>query len=344
MLAYNAVRENKEVLFEGAQGTLLDIDFGTYPFVTSSHPVSGGVCVGSGVGPTLIDEVVGAAKAYTTRVGAGPFPTELLDATGDELRNRGHEFGTVTGRTRRCGWFDAVIMRHSVRVNGLTALAINKIDTLSGMGPLKVCTAYRKADGTVIRDFPPTIDELAECLPVYEELEGFDGDLSGCRSFDELPASWQALHRRARAPVRMPHQNGGRRPRPLTEPREGVKKERPPARAAFPFPAFLKESGQRTFGSGPPRILPAAASRGPASREAPAPMGGVLPASNVLRRFFKSGKKESRPCGRPFLFRFPRTQTPQISRAYSQMVRSEENLPALAVLRRHLPAKEARSR
>ena len=146
-------------------------------------------------------------RAYTTRVGAGPFPTELLDATGDELRNRGHEFGTVTGRPRRCGWFDAVIMRHSVRVNGLTALAINKIDTLSGMGPLKVCTAYRKADGTVIRDFPPTIDELAECLPVYEELEGFDGDLSGCRSFDELPASCKRyiaeLERLCECPIKM---------------------------------------------------------------------------------------------------------------------------------------------
>ena len=207
VLAYRAIRENKEVLFEGAQGTLLDIDYGTYPFVTSSHPVSGGVCVGSGVGPTLIDEVVGAAKAYTTRVGAGPFPTELLDETGDEIRNRGHEFGTVTGRPRRCGWFDAVIMRHSVRINGLTALAINKIDTLSGMGPLKVCTAYRKSDGTILRDFPATIEELAECSPVYEELDGFDGDLSGCRSFDELPESCKKyiaeLERLCECPITM---------------------------------------------------------------------------------------------------------------------------------------------
>ena len=207
VLAYEAVKAGKEVLFEGAQGTLLDIDFGTYPYVTSSHPVSGGVCVGSGVGPTLIDEVIGAAKAYTTRVGAGPFPTELLDETGDELRRRGHEFGTVTGRPRRCGWFDAVILRHSVRVNGLTALAINKIDTLSGMGPLKVCVAYEKADGTVIRDFPPTIEELAECRPVYEELEGFEGDLSGCRGFDELPTACrryvEELERICECPIRM---------------------------------------------------------------------------------------------------------------------------------------------
>lgn len=187
VLAYNSVREGKEVLFEGAQGTLLDIDFGTYPFVTSSHPVSGGVCVGSGVGPTMIDEVYGAAKAYTTRVGSGPFPTELLDETGDTIRNLGHEFGTVTGRPRRCGWFDSVILRHSVRCNGLTALAVNKIDTLSNLGKLKVCVAYRRADGTTTRDFPPTIEELAMCEPVYEELEGFEGDLSGCRSFDGLP-------------------------------------------------------------------------------------------------------------------------------------------------------------
>ncbi|MCI8650395.1 MAG: adenylosuccinate synthase [Anaerotruncus sp.] len=189
VLAYEAVKADKEVLFEGAQGTLLDIDFGTYPFVTSSHPLSGGVCVGSGVGPTMIDEVIGAAKAYTTRVGAGPFPTELFDEMGDTIRNLGHEFGTVTGRPRRCGWFDSVIMRHSVRVNGLTGLAINKIDTLSNLGKLKICVAYQKADGSVIRDFPPTIEELAECQPVYEEVEGFEGDLSACKSYEELPQS-----------------------------------------------------------------------------------------------------------------------------------------------------------
>lgn len=188
VLAYNSVRQNKEVLFEGAQGCLLDIDFGTYPFVTSSHPISGGVCVGSGVGPTVIDEVYGAAKAYTTRVGAGPFPTELLDETGDELRKRGNEFGTVTGRPRRCGWFDSVILRHAVRCNGLTALAVNKLDTLSGMGKLKVCVAYKRSDGTVIRDFPPTIEELADCTPVYEEYMGFNEDISKCGSYDELPA------------------------------------------------------------------------------------------------------------------------------------------------------------
>lgn len=189
VLAYNAIKEGKEVLFEGAQGTLLDIDVGTYPYVTSSHPISGGVCIGSGVGPTLINEVIGAAKAYTTRVGEGPFPTELFDEMGDKIRNLGHEFGTVTGRPRRCGWFDSVIMRHSVRVNGLTAIALNKVDTLSNLGTLKVCVAYKKADGTVIRDFPATIDELAECQPIYEEIEGFEGDLSNCKSYDDLPES-----------------------------------------------------------------------------------------------------------------------------------------------------------
>lgn len=207
VLAYQAIRENKEVLFEGAQGTLLDIDFGTYPFVTSSHPISGGVCVGSGIGPTMIDEVYGAAKAYTTRVGAGPFPTELLDEMGDKIRNLGHEFGTVTGRPRRCGWFDSVIMRHSVRVNGLTALAINKIDTLSGLGTLKVCVAYEKADGTVIRDFPPTIEELAECKPVYEEIEGFEGDLSQCKKYEDLPESCkryiEKLEKLCECPIKM---------------------------------------------------------------------------------------------------------------------------------------------
>lgn len=189
LLTHQACVSGKSVLFEGAQGTLLDLDFGTYPFVTSSHPVAGGACIGSGVGPTIIDDIVGVAKAYTTRVGKGPFPTELHDATGDLIRERGHEFGTVTGRARRTGWFDAVILRHSVRVNGITGLSINKLDTLSGVGKLKICVAYKKTDGSVITEFPPTIDELAECSPVYEELPGYDGDLSGVQSFDGLPGA-----------------------------------------------------------------------------------------------------------------------------------------------------------
>ncbi len=187
VIVYNAAKAGKQIMFEGAQATLLDIDFGTYPYVTSSHPLSAGVCVGTGVGPMIINDIIGVAKAYTTRVGKGPFPTELEDETGDLIRNRGGEFGTTTGRPRRTGWFDAVIVRHSVRVNGLSKLAINKLDTLSGIGKLKICVAYKRPDGTIIKDFPPTLEELAGCEPVYEEFEGFDEDISGCKSFDELP-------------------------------------------------------------------------------------------------------------------------------------------------------------
>lgn len=184
---YNANKEGKTIMFEGAQATLLDIDFGTYPYVTSSHPVSAGACVGTGIGPSTIDDVIGVAKAYTTRVGKGPFPTELDNEIGETIREKGREFGTTTGRPRRTGWFDAVIVRHSVRVNGLSRLAINKLDTLSGLGDLKVCVAYKKSDGTIIKDFPAALEELSDCTPVYEILNGFDEDISECRSFDALP-------------------------------------------------------------------------------------------------------------------------------------------------------------
>ena len=187
VIVYEAAKANKTIMFEGAQATLLDIDFGTYPYVTSSHPLSAGVCVGTGVGPMIISNIIGVAKAYTTRVGKGPFPTELDDETGETIRNKGGEFGTTTGRPRRTGWFDAVIVRHSVRVNGLSSLAINKLDTLGGIGDLKVCVAYKKPDGTVIENFPAALEELADCVPVYETLKGFDDDVSSCRSFDELP-------------------------------------------------------------------------------------------------------------------------------------------------------------
>lgn len=187
VLVYQAAKSGKQIMFEGAQATLLDIDFGTYPYVTSSHPLAAGVCVGTGVGPMIINDIIGVAKAYTTRVGKGPFPTELENETGDLIRNKGGEFGTTTGRPRRTGWFDAVIVRHSVRVNGLSKLAINKLDTLSGIGNLKICVAYRKKDGTVLKDFPAALEELAECEPIYEDFTGFDEDISGCRSFDELP-------------------------------------------------------------------------------------------------------------------------------------------------------------
>lgn len=186
ILLYSAIKENKKVLFEGAQGTLLDLDLGTYPFVTSSHPISGGVCIGSGIGPTLIDECIGVVKSYTTRVGKGPFPTELFDETGDKIRNRGNEFGTTTGRPRRCGWFDAVIVRFAVRTSGLNSIALNKVDTLSGFDKLKICTGY-ELDGKIITDFPYSLDLLAKCTPVYEELDGWTEDISQCTSFDELP-------------------------------------------------------------------------------------------------------------------------------------------------------------
>ncbi|MCD8049846.1 MAG: adenylosuccinate synthase [Clostridia bacterium] len=186
VLLYNAIKEGKKVLFEGAQGTLLDLDLGTYPYVTSSHPVSGGVCIGAGVGPTLIDECIGVVKSYTTRVGKGPFPTELLDEMGDLIRNRGNEFGTTTGRPRRTGWFDAIIVKFAVRTSGLNSIAVNKMDTLSDIPTLKICVGY-KLDGEVITELPYSLDLLAKCEPVYEELEGWEGDISGCTSYDELP-------------------------------------------------------------------------------------------------------------------------------------------------------------
>lgn len=187
VLTYKAAEAGKTIMFEGAQATLLDIDFGTYPYVTSSHPVSAGVCVGTGIGPKVITNIIGVAKAYTTRVGKGPFPTELDDEIGEKIRTAGGEFGTTTGRPRRTGWFDAVIVRHSVRVNGLDSLAVNKLDTLSGIDKLKICTAYRRSDGTLLENFPAALEELADCSPVYEEFDGFGEDISGCGSFDELP-------------------------------------------------------------------------------------------------------------------------------------------------------------
>lgn len=207
VLTFDADKAGKNIMFEGAQATLLDIDFGTYPYVTSSHPLSAGVCVGTGVGPKTITNIIGVAKAYTTRVGKGPFPTELNDEIGDKIRTLGGEFGTTTGRPRRTGWFDAVIVRHSVRVNGLDSLAVNKLDTLSGIGTLKICVAYKMPDGSVIENFPPTLEELAGCEPVYEEFEGFDEDISRCESFDALPEKCkkyiERLEQLASCPVSM---------------------------------------------------------------------------------------------------------------------------------------------
>lgn len=186
VILYDAIKAGKRVIFEGAQGTLLDLDSGTYPFVTSSHPISGGFCAGAGVGPTAIKECLGIAKSYTTRVGAGPFPTELNDEVGDHLLNVGHEFGTTTGRPRRCGWLDAVILRLAVRINGLTALAINKLDTLTGLKKLKIATHYMR-DGKKVSDFPADIALLEGCTPVYEEFDGWSEDITNAKTFEELP-------------------------------------------------------------------------------------------------------------------------------------------------------------
>jgi adenylosuccinate synthase len=185
-LLYRALREGKRVLLEGAQGTLLDLDHGTYPFVTSSNPVAGGALVGSGLGPKEVDRVIGVTKAYVTRVGSGPFPTEDLGDAGNLMRERGGEYGVTTGRPRRCGWFDAVLLRYAVRVNGLTEVFLTKLDVLSGFSELKVCTAYR-FDGSVYEDFPPHQSIFHKAEPVYEMVPGWLHDISGAERFQELP-------------------------------------------------------------------------------------------------------------------------------------------------------------
>ncbi|WP_448380820.1 adenylosuccinate synthase [Gloeomargarita sp.] len=186
LVLWEAVQKRRNILFEGAQGTLLDLDHGTYPYVTSSNPVAGGACVGAGIGPTMIDRVIGVAKAYTTRVGEGPFPTELLGEEGEYLCRRGAEFGTTTGRKRRCGWFDAVIGRYAVRINGMDCLAITKLDVLDELPEIKVCVAY-EIDGQLTRNFPNSSRQFARCRPVYETLPGWQTPISHCRSLDELP-------------------------------------------------------------------------------------------------------------------------------------------------------------
>lgn len=189
-LIHDALKAGKNVLFEGAQGTLLDLDHGTYPYVTSSHPIAGAACTGAGVGPTDITGTLGIIKAYTTRVGEGPFPTELKDKQGDHLRDKGHEFGTTTGRPRRCGWFDAVIAGYAVRISGLTSLAVTKLDVLSGIETLRICTGYRRGN-EILTDFPASMKALDECEPVYEEMPGWVEDISSARTFSDLPAAAQ---------------------------------------------------------------------------------------------------------------------------------------------------------
>jgi adenylosuccinate synthase len=183
---YDAIQQRRNILFEGAQGTLLDLDHGTYPYVTSSNPVAGGACVGAGVGPTMIDRVIGVAKAYTTRVGEGPFPTELDSEIGEVLCDRGAEFGTTTGRRRRCGWFDAVIGRYAVRINGMDCLAITKLDVLDTLEEIKVCVAY-EIDGKRCEDFPSSARRFSQCRPIYKTLPGWQQSTEHCRNLEDLP-------------------------------------------------------------------------------------------------------------------------------------------------------------
>ncbi len=194
LLLNNALDDGKTVLFEGAQATMLDVDHGTYPYVTSSNPIAGGVCTGAGIGPTRIDRVIGVIKAYTTRVGSGPFPTELFDADGEKLWKVGGEVGVSTGRNRRCGWYDAVVARYSSRVNGLTDLFLTKLDVLSSWERVPVCVAY-EVDGVRHDEMPMTQSEFARATPIYESFPGWWEDISGCRTFDSLPVNAQAYVR-----------------------------------------------------------------------------------------------------------------------------------------------------
>ena len=188
-LVAKAARSDRGVIFEGAQGTLLDLDLGTYPYVTSSHPIAGGACIGTGIGPTQIDGVIGVAKAYTTRVGAGCFPTELLDETGNTIRERGHEYGTTTGRPRRCGWLDTVILRFAAQVNGLSCLSLGHLDVLSTLPTVNICVAYRTTDGETLHDLPHDLPFRTDIEPIYETLPGWTEDVSEARTLADLPVN-----------------------------------------------------------------------------------------------------------------------------------------------------------
>ncbi len=190
LLIDNALKAGENVVFEGAQGTLLDLDHGTYPYVTSSNPIASSACVGAGVGPTNITQVLGIVKAYTTRVGEGPFPTELLEETGKALQTKGHEFGTVTGRARRCGWIDMVMLKYAIRLSGITAFALMKLDVLDELPTIKICTHY-EMDGQRVEAFPTSLKKLGQCHPVYEELPGWQCDTSKATTFEELPVNAQ---------------------------------------------------------------------------------------------------------------------------------------------------------
>ena len=197
------LEQGHKVLFEGAQGAMLDIDHGTYPYVTSSNTIAGAACTGAGVGPKRIDKVAGIAKAYTTRVGGGPFPTELKDEIGKRLRERGKEFGATTGRARRCGWLDAFALRYARRVNGLTEIMITKLDVLTGLDPIRICVGYR-CQGRSLDDFPADLETLEQCEPVWEELPGWSESLAGCRSLEQLPGPARDYVRRMETLVGVP--------------------------------------------------------------------------------------------------------------------------------------------
>lgn len=186
VMLHKAARDGKRIVFEGAHGSMLDIDHGTYPYVTSSHTISGGACIGTGVGPTMITKVVGVAKAYTTRVGGGWFPTELENEIGDYIRERGKEYGTTTGRPRRCGWFDAVAVRFAARLSNVSCMCVISLDVLSGLDEVRICSAYR-TNSKIVRDFPADPSVLKEVTPIYEDLPGWKGDISGARSLEDLP-------------------------------------------------------------------------------------------------------------------------------------------------------------
>ena len=200
LLLDQKIRAGKRVLFEGAQGTLLDVDHGTYPFVTSSSTITGGACSGSGVGPQHIQQVIGISKAYTTRVGSGPFPTELYGPEGETLRREGAEFGATTGRSRRCGWFDAVGVRHAVRMNGMTGIALTKLDVLTGFKKIPICTAYRY-QGKTVDEFPASSKVMQGAEPVYEEMAGWEAPLDNVRKFSDLPAAAQKYVKRIEAVI-----------------------------------------------------------------------------------------------------------------------------------------------
>jgi len=186
-----AINEDKKILFEGAQGTLLDVDHGTFPYVTSSNPIAGGACIGTGVGPTKIDRVMGITKAYTTRVGRGPFPTEMQGELEEYTRQKGGEFGATTGRPRRCGWFDAVLVNYAVRINGMDSMVLTKIDVLSDFDKIKICTSY-KYNGEAINEFPVHLETLQNCIPIYEEMEGWKGDISQITKYEDFPQQLKA--------------------------------------------------------------------------------------------------------------------------------------------------------